>query len=505
MDVLNRVREAEWVYPFRDPDKVTSDFEEHFKKQSDEDRDYFTVERGLSEEIVERYRLFVANIFSFETFKRAVIPYWNSMDDDRKVIYFVARSLSSEDPKYRRPKHHEGHGPFFNEYYLKELPEGTVIYLTEGEFDALSIETLGLRAISLGSAQNVGRFLEKVRRLQVEKKFVFVSALDNDEAGRSATEELVKALKCQVLEIPREFKDVNEWLVQAPESFRIALYRPHSIELFLMNFADRERMEPKPTGFRKLDSKLNGGLYEGLYVLGGIPALGKTTFVSQLADQLAERGEHVLFFSLEQSRFELVSKSLARLYNRKSQKKEGSLSLRIRRREKIEFLSDLIREYRKFADRISIVEGNLSTTVEWVRGYVRRYIALNNVKPIVIIDYLQVLQTDEESTNVRQRIDTVVTELKRLSRDLSVTVIVVSSFNREAYDAEVSFKSFKESGGIEYTADVVMGLDRDKKGDQDDGSRQLKLVILKNRYGVAGTYVNFNFYPAFDLFEEDEL
>ena len=46
--------------------------------------------------------------------------------------------------------------------------------------------------------------------------------------------------------------------------------------------------------------------------MGGISSVGKTTFISQLADQMAAAGEHVLFFSMEQSRLEMVSKSLAR-------------------------------------------------------------------------------------------------------------------------------------------------------------------------------------------------
>ncbi len=51
-------------------------------------------------------------------------------------------------------------------------------------------------------------------------------------------------------------------------------------------------------------------LYPGLYVLGAISSLGKTTFCGQMADQLAFVGEHVLYFSLEQTRLELVTKGL---------------------------------------------------------------------------------------------------------------------------------------------------------------------------------------------------
>ena len=54
-------------------------------------------------------------------------------------------------------------------------------------------------------------------------------------------------------------------------------------------------------------------MYPGLYVLGSMPSLGKTAFALQLADQLAQAGEHVLYFSLDQSIGELTSKDLSRL------------------------------------------------------------------------------------------------------------------------------------------------------------------------------------------------
>ena len=64
--------------------------------------------------------------------------------------------------------------------------------------------------------------------------------------------------------------------------------------------------------FPSLDKALDGGLYEGLYVLGAVSSLGKTAFCMQLADQLAKQGRHVLIFSLEMSAFELMARSVSR-------------------------------------------------------------------------------------------------------------------------------------------------------------------------------------------------
>ena len=66
------------------------------------------------------------------------------------------------------------------------------------------------------------------------------------------------------------------------------------------------------TNFEGLDDLLEGGLYEGLYCVGAISSLGKTTFVTQIADQIAAQGTDVLIFSIEMSRWEIISKSISR-------------------------------------------------------------------------------------------------------------------------------------------------------------------------------------------------
>ena len=80
------------------------------------------------------------------------------------------------------------------------------------------------------------------------------------------------------------------------------------------------------------------------------------------------------------------------------------------------------------------------------------------MKPVVIVDYLQIIQGDEKRQSTKELIDSNVTELKRISRNNDVPVFVISSLNRSNYLTPVDFESFKESGGIEYTCDVLWGL-----------------------------------------------
>ena len=278
------------------------------------------------------------------------------------------------------------------------------------------------------------------------------------------------------------------------------------------------------TGFKRFD-QLAGGLYPALYVVGAISSLGKTTFIHQMADQLAENGKHVLFFSLEMSRLELATKSISRRTALKDFD-NAMTSLKIRRGYKSTALVQAAADYCKAVeDRMNVIEGGFETTVQYIREYAKQYAAQHSTTPVIIVDYLQILQGAQKGT-LREAVDFNVVELKRLSRDLDAPVIVISSVNRSNYLLPVDFESFKESGGIEYTADVVLGmqlacLDTDPVFDSGEGKdiakkrecvkkakaeepRKVKLVCLKNRYGGPDWTIDFRYYPRFDLFEEED-
>ncbi len=143
----------------------------------------------------------------------------------------------------------------------------------------------------------------------------------------------------------------------------------------------------------------------------------------------------------------------------------------------------------------------------------------------MIIDYLQILAPAPDSKYLtdKQTTDQNVMELKRISRDYETTIIGISSFNRDNYNAPVNLASFKESGAIEYSSDVLIGLQyKAMDGIKDDGKGKAKaseimaeiaekskkkepveiqLKVLKNRNGNRGT-VELEFYSLFSLFKE---
>ncbi len=269
-------------------------------------------------------------------------------------------------------------------------------------------------------------------------------------------------------------------------------------------------------------------LYNGLYVIGATSSLGKTTFIHQLSEQLATNGNDVLFFSLEQSRLELLSKSFSRI-SAQNDIDTAISSISIRSGYYTNKLPQLKKQYKEnVSDRLSLIEGNFNSNLDFIQSKIYDYIKFNNVKPVIVIDYLQILKPTQNQIHnrygIKERIDDNLTILKQISRDNNLTIIVISSVNRANYLAPIDYESFKESGGIEFTADVIWGLHLDvlnttefqalgsglivKKRNcikKAKGSvpRDIELVCLKNRFGIASYEMKFTYDPRFDLFTEN--
>ena len=157
---------------------------------------------------------------------------------------------------------------------------------------------------------------------------------------------------------------------------------------------------------------------------------------------------------------------------------------------------------------LNILQGNFDLDVHKIREQVEEYKALTGCRPVVFIDYLQVVRPLDMRLTEKQHIDLAIVELKRLSRDLDIPVFVVSSFNRMSYNTEVDMAAFKESGSIEYTADCILAL-QIRKGEEENINvvknkepRPLDLVLLKNRRGKAFDNIALDYWPKVNFFNE---
>ena len=445
--------------------------------------------------------------------------------------------------------------------YQTEQP----VYIVEGEIDALSIEDVGGKAVALGSTAYINKFLQKVD----EKKPLqtLIIALDNDSAGEKAALTLAKALKNRGIFFYRasetlygKCKDANEALntdrtrfknviestaadaVRAAEenaaaekgedgmSDAAAKYKQEfsasgSMEGLLK--AIIENRTPKiPTGYNELDAVLYGGMRAGLYVIGAIPSLGKTTYALQMADSIAASGKDVLIFSLEMAKTELMAKSISRhtalecMQYDKNAKTYALAAAEILDGERWangtisqgqqQTMKNAAAAYTKYAEHVFISEGIGETGVQQVREAVEKHISFTGAAPVVFVDYLQILAPYDKRSTDKQNIDKAVLELKRISRDFKTPVIAISSLNRAGYNAAVTMESFKESGAVEYSADVLIGLQLQGAGQEhfdvnaakSADIRTIEAVILKNRNGKTGGKLQYSYYPKYNLFRE---
>ena len=121
-------------------------------------------------------------------------------------------------------------------------------------------------------------------------------------------------------------------------------------------------------------------------------------------------------------------------------------------------LADAVAAYQEYANRLFIAEGVGDVTAARIRERVQDHIRRTKERPLVVVDYLQIIAGADVRESDKQRTDKAVLELKRISRDFDIPVLAVSSFNRENYSSPVSMAAFKESGAVEYSADVLIGL-----------------------------------------------
>lgn len=323
----------------------------------------------------------------------------------------------------------------------------------------------------------------------------------------------------------------------------LADYYKKSAGAKIIDFIDRATSKINTpyfaTGFEELDKELDGGLFEGLYFIGAVSSLGKTTFCLQIADQLAEQGHDVLFFTLEQSEFELMAKSISRLtYKLCDSKEENAKTARgittpsrydNYKEPELDLITKAYSKYKTMAEnKLYFIEGVGNVGVEktepqnshenketsqYIRDIVAEHVKRTGRKPVVIIDYIQILEPAEMRASDKQNTDRAVNALKRLSRDYKIPIIGISSFNRGNYNNAVSMESFKESGAIEYSSDILLGLQPAGMGKGSSGSetleetkkskvRKLELVILKNRNGRTGGKIEFDYHSLFNYFEE---
>lgn len=537
IDLLNTMKKPEEEPINQDRYNQIKDFA---SKISGSPAESYLKDRGFSDEIIKKYQLGYD-----QTRKAVVIPYPGA-------DYYAERLIS---PANGQPKYINlpGDAPTF----VIKKADKNCYFITEGQLDALSMIQAG--------ASNViaSHYVSKIEDL-IDKGFEIDGAVivaDRDEPGGKIAQKLTdlfteKKITSMTVYPPDGYKDSNDLLKAEPEKLKtlvkqwgynliekIESMKPEeqkrskaiNVRDYLTDsFYDQDiayfqQYKDRKTGFGNIDKYLT--LYPGLCCLGGASSLGKTTFAVNIVDNLLEKGESVIYFSLEQLPIELITKSLAR---RMYYLDEHSTitNIDIKNGASSDALLRAKKEYTQIARNYTLIEGDFHVTVKKIIEYVESYINITGVRPVVVIDYLQLIAPpDGFKGTQREIIDENLKALKDLSKRNELFILLISSFNRASYKEPVSMESFKESGMIEYTCDYILGLqlsiledssfytstgvkggEKDNNNDKKDkmlheainkSPKEVELVALKNRNGKQRFKCFFNYDMKYDTFTPD--
>jgi len=235
-----------------------------------------------------------------------------------------------------------------------------------------------------------------------------------------------------------------------------------------------------PTYFSSIDKLLIGMGQSDLIVVGARPGMGKTAFCLNIAANVACRQKKaVAIFSLEMSNEQIVSRMLS------AEALIDSYKMRSGELEDNDW-SNLARAAAVLSETDILIDDTTGITVTGMKAKLRRVKNLG----LVIIDYLQLMQSDSKSDNRVQEIGEISRNLKLLAKDLKVPVITCAQLNRGVEgrtDKTPMASDLRDSGAIEQDADVIMFLYREEYY-KDDPEKQntAQCIIANSRHGSTG-------------------
>ncbi|MBI3250442.1 MAG: replicative DNA helicase [Candidatus Andersenbacteria bacterium] len=261
-----------------------------------------------------------------------------------------------------------------------------------------------------------------------------------------------------------------------------------------------------PTGFSALDNKLAGWQKSDLIVLAARPSVGKTTLALDFARHAALAGSKVGIFSLEMSKDQLVDRLLA---------SHAHVNLWRLRTGNLEQGRGDFDDFERIAEAMGelsqapiYIDDQASANIMGMRTMARRLQSEYGLD-LLIIDYLQLMESSRYKDNRVQEVSDISRNLKKLALELNVPIIALSQLSRAVEmrtDQRPKLSDLRESGSIEQDADVVMFLHR-QPYDSENGERpevmEVDLLIEKHRNGPTGE-VPLHFHTKYVTYTEVE-
>jgi len=252
-------------------------------------------------------------------------------------------------------------------------------------------------------------------------------------------------------------------------------------------YNNRNELSGVPTGFYDLDNQTSGLNKSDLIILAARPAMGKTSFVLNIALNVALKKKiPVAIFSLEMSKEQLVQRLLC------SQAEIDASRLRSGHMQSEDWAA-LTKAMGELADAPIFIDDTAAVNVMDIRAKCRRLSMEYGALGLVAIDYLQLMEGSSKGRIDRvQEISAISRGLKQLARELNAPIIALSQLSR-AVEARQSKKpmlsDLRESGSIEQDADIVMFIYRDDYYNPEnlEAKGKAEIIIAKQRNGPIGS------------------
>jgi replicative DNA helicase len=349
-----------------------------------------------------------------------------------------------------------------------------------GELEAVGgLAYIASLANNIPSATNIVAYANIVRERSVLRQLLRAASDITSKTfqpdGRSVNELLDFAEKC-VMEISEkgsrrsEAQPISKLLSQAVDRID-TLYRSKS------------SITGVPTGFADLDDKTSGLQPSDLVIIAGRPSMGKTSFAMNIAENAAVGQKiPVVVFSMEMPGAQLAMRMMSSL---------GRINAHRMRTGKLD--DD---DWPRLTSAVSLlneapifIDDSPGLTPLDLRARARR-IKREHGLGLVIVDYLQLMQSGEGEENRATESSAITRSLTGLAKELNVPVIAMSQLNRseeQRNDKRPVMSDLRESGAIEQDADVILFIYRDEVYNKDSADKGVaEIIIGKQRNGPIG-------------------
>ena len=340
---------------------------------------------------------------------------------------------------------------------------GGVMYITE-------------LSLFVPSAANAAHYIRIVEERSVMRQLIEASSAIASDAfsGEKSLEQILDDAERAIFNI--SMKKTSDTMVHIRETLMACYNRVG--ELMKLNGA----LTGVTTGFRDLDELTSGLQPSDLVIIAGRPSMGKTAFALNLAQNAAIKGKKtVCLFSLEMSREQLVQRMLC---------SDSGVNMQSVRTGSISDM-DLVKIATSL-DPLSkadiYIDDSPGCGVAEIRSKCRRLKSRTGLD-MIVIDYLQLMQTSGKHDNRVLEISETTRKLKIMARELNVPVILLSQLSRgpeQRSDHRPLMADLRESGAIEQDADVIMLLYRPAVYDQSDDNTT-EVIVAKHRNGPTAT------------------